>query len=603
MKPEDRRTLIEEAAGIGKFKARRRESESKIASTEQNLTRVNDVLSEIRRQISSLERQARKAARYKRLHESLRIVDLSLAADERADLVAKVETAGARLTELRDQLVALETQISEKELAVEAQRIEVTEAEKAVAAGSEKLFALRSDIKELESRIEFARRERESLEEANGGRREEIESLRGQRDTAEQQAAEAETELRQIEEAVASDERTMAEAVAAAAAAVQTQQELEREREGLNESLVSLLTAIARAEDRLAAVADRRGGLVQRLRSTEADLEQRQSQSEEATRDQSSLEEGLRNLLSERDRFQESLVRAMNRHEQAVEGERTAGAALRELRERLEARRARHASMAELVERLEDVATGTRHLIGEGDAARERFGLRGLVRELLEVDEDVEKAVEGVLTDRAEALVVEDASQALEAVQALRGAEAGRGLFFVPTGAPQSGGFVPLGRPLIDGVRPRPGYEHVAQALFGEVYLVDSLDEAVDRYRGHRLPATFVTREGDVLTRDGVVRGGGSTTSAASGSFARAREVRELAVEVQGLETQVAEAERTHVASEEELLRANEELENLRNRHHTAALAVANHEKDLDRSRERVKNARRGQGRPRGRAG
>ena len=90
-RPEERRTLIEEAAGIGKYKARRREAESKMQSTEQNLLRVTDILSEIRRQIASIERQAKKAARYKRLRETVRVLDLSLAADGRTELLAETE--------------------------------------------------------------------------------------------------------------------------------------------------------------------------------------------------------------------------------------------------------------------------------------------------------------------------------------------------------------------------------------------------------------------------------------------------------------------------------------------------------------------------------
>ena len=97
-KPEDRRGLIEEAAGISKYKARRREAESKMRSTEQNLVRVNDVLGEIRRQISTLERQAKKAARYKRLQETQRILELSLAADERRSLLDEVERESASQT-------------------------------------------------------------------------------------------------------------------------------------------------------------------------------------------------------------------------------------------------------------------------------------------------------------------------------------------------------------------------------------------------------------------------------------------------------------------------------------------------------------------------
>ncbi len=123
-KAEERRVLIEEAAGIGKYKARRREAESKIASTEQNLLRVTDVLGEIRRQISSIERQARKAARYKRLRETLRVLELSLSADERRELVEGIESANQALTRLRDDATALETQLSERELEIQRKRLE-----------------------------------------------------------------------------------------------------------------------------------------------------------------------------------------------------------------------------------------------------------------------------------------------------------------------------------------------------------------------------------------------------------------------------------------------------------------------------------------------
>ncbi len=160
-KPEERRGLIEEAAGIGKYKARRREAEGKMKLTEQNLVRVDDVLGEIRRQISTLERQAKKAARYKRLQETQRILELSLAADERTALNEEVDTESGKLNVLRDETTTLETNLAERELAAEEHRIILAEAEKALTAGAERLYGLRSEIKNLEGRIEFARRERD----------------------------------------------------------------------------------------------------------------------------------------------------------------------------------------------------------------------------------------------------------------------------------------------------------------------------------------------------------------------------------------------------------------------------------------------------------
>ena len=114
-KPEERRSLIEEAAGISKYKARRREAESKLKSTEHNLVRVSDVLGEIRRQISSIERQARKAARYKRLRETQRLLDLSIASDDRDSILADIEAGRRKNLEARDAVTAAEARLGECE--------------------------------------------------------------------------------------------------------------------------------------------------------------------------------------------------------------------------------------------------------------------------------------------------------------------------------------------------------------------------------------------------------------------------------------------------------------------------------------------------------
>ena len=129
-------------------------------------------------------------------------------------------------------------------------------------------------------------------------------------------------------------------------------------------------------------------------------------------------------------------------------------------------------------------------------------------------------------------------------------------------------------------------FEDLLRALLAGVYLVEDLREVLRVYGGGRIPATFVTPNGDLLSSDGVIRGG---AGGAGGHLARAREVRELESEVAQLESRIAERGSAHHAARSALAAASDELENLRNRHHTAALAVANHEKDIERTRERVK--------------
>ena len=199
-----------------------------------------------------------------------------------------------------------------------------------------------------------------------------------------------------------------------------------------------------------------------------------------------------------------------------------------------------------MFERHDDVGAGTRHLLAADDAAQRRYGIRGLVRDVLEVDREVERAVEAVLADRAEALVVESAEGAISALEALRDSRAGCGVFLAtPPEDVQPRGLVPLGQPLLERVRPSPGYEQVARALLGGVNLVDDLREAVRIYGRGRLPASFVTREGDLLTPDGVARGGGEGRQGRKpGHLARGREIRDLDAEVAELEARVGACER-----------------------------------------------------------
>lgn len=589
-KPEDRRHLIEEAAGIGKYKARRQEAERKLEATEQNLLRVSDVLGEIRRQIASLERQARKAARYKRLQARVKLLELSLAADDRRELLAEIEEAGQRLAVLRGEVEAGDLRVAERETDLERVRLELTERERAVVASSEALFALRGEIKQLESRIEYEQRERDTLALTRESREEERASLRTQLGAAQAEERAAGEELAHLEAQLATEQTALGEAEGQVREAGEALRRLEGEREALNPRLVDALTGIARAEDRLAALGDRSHEIARRLRNADEAIEVQQGEASRVDQEQRRLEEGLNNLLAERDRLMNALRQATLRHERATGELRAAAERLREMRERTSGRAARLASLREVLERAEDLGGGTRHLVEQGEGVRAAHGLRGLVRDVLEVDPEVERAVEAVLRERAEALVASGLDGALAALDRVRGAGAGRAVLVLDAGedAPRASGFVPLGAPLLERMRVQAGYESVARTLLGGVYLVPELGEVRKVYGGGTLPATFVTPLGDVLSPDGVLTGGGGDDGG-SGVLARAREVRDLEREVSALDAELAALVVAHGAAESELAEASDELDNLRNRHHTAALAVASHEKDLERSRERLK--------------
>src|SRR5213083_1097122 len=111
-KPHERRVFIEEAAGIARYKQQRNETQGKLDATRQNLTRVRDVMDEVKRQLSSLERQARKAQQYKTLQNEKRELSLALVAADWAALTSEAERLGAELTRLRDNEQGLRTRIA-----------------------------------------------------------------------------------------------------------------------------------------------------------------------------------------------------------------------------------------------------------------------------------------------------------------------------------------------------------------------------------------------------------------------------------------------------------------------------------------------------------
>ena len=586
-KPEERRTLIEEAAGISKFKARRREAESKLKSTDQNLLRVKDVLGEIRRQLSSIERQAKRAAQFKWLREQQRVLELSLASEERARLLGELESGRGRLTALRDEATAAEARLAEREAGLEQRRLDLAERERILSQGNEALFLLRTEIKELESKISYERRERASLAEIGESRARERDQLAVQAQSLEEEAARLSFELSTVAATLAEEGEAMRSAEAEAALAAEALREVERQRDSQNQALVEALTHIARTEDRLATLGDRRAEIDRRLRSADEQLEVQQSEGARAESEQEQLEQGLRNLLAERDRLMGTLREAIARHEEAVVREKAAAAELGSARELRETRRARLGSLQELLGRAEDVGAGVRHLLGLSESERRDLGLRGLVRDVLEIESSHERAVEAVLAERAEGAVLAAGTSPADALAVLRRAGAGRGVLVLERAQEDPQGFVPLGEPLARYVRFRSGFEDVGRALIGGVNVVARLDDAIARYGQGRIPCTFVTPEGDVLTPDGVVLGGGEASQA--GMLTRVREVRELEAEVASLDAEVQRLEQAQLRAEETLASASDELDNLRNRHHTAALAVANHEKDLERTRERVK--------------
>src|SRR5215510_8597440 len=183
-RPTDRRQLIEEAAGITKYKSRRRAAELKLEAAQQNLTRVDDIVFEVEKQRGALKRQAAKARRYKRLRDELRRWEKVLFARRYRELAHAIESARASLAGAREREAAASARVAEVEADLARLRIEQAEADQRAASVRERAHAAALDINRRQQQLEFDRHQASSLATRAGEIADEMRDLEARREPA-----------------------------------------------------------------------------------------------------------------------------------------------------------------------------------------------------------------------------------------------------------------------------------------------------------------------------------------------------------------------------------------------------------------------------------
>src|SRR5205085_246136 len=162
-RPTDRRQLIEEAAGVTKYKSRRRAAELKLEAAQQNLTRIDDIFFEVEKQRGTLKRQAGKARRYQKLRDELRRWEKVLFARKYRQLAETIESARARLSDARERESAAAARVGEIDADLGRLRIELVEAESRATAARESAHARELSINRQQQQISFDREQIEML--------------------------------------------------------------------------------------------------------------------------------------------------------------------------------------------------------------------------------------------------------------------------------------------------------------------------------------------------------------------------------------------------------------------------------------------------------
>lgn len=598
IKSEDRRALVEEAAGIKKYRARKREATRKLEATQANLTRVMDIVAEIERQLPPLRHQAEVAQRYRELRDQAQILERSLLVTEhRRSLVQLTQTRQTRQA-ASDRVDAAQAELARIESEAEAARLAVTQADSALEEARTAFSAASQQVERARGALGIARERLAAQQTAEG---EEAERLRELENALQRARALQEETAGRIEGAEAAEK--------AAATALK-----EREAE-----LAQVTREISRASR---AVDDYRRQAVERARAltnAQADL---RTATRRVAEMKSAAERNLQRLetLSARDETQDAreetlktkLAEAEGRCQELSEEIRRAEAAratlqreinqrqqhLADLRNEITARSARLRTLRELETKLEGYRDGARAVL----RAQKEGRLKGRfvpIATLLQVAPEYEAAIQAALGDDLDALVAGSLEEACAAVAFLRKEGGGRATFITPA----NGAATPreddpdelLRRCAANHVRCEPDHLPHIRALLGSTVIARHLDEARELLSLDHQRFRAVTVDGDLLSPRGILRGG-RVNGGAGNLLARRREMTTLQEEIARLEAEVAEAGRAGEKGSTELRAAETTVRHRRDEAARAASALAAAKKDLDfagQERRRLADERR----------
>ena len=525
-RPADRRQLIEEAAGITKYKSRRRAAELKLEAAQQNLTRVDDIVFEVEKQRGALKRQAAKARRYRRLREELRRWEKVLLARRYRELGRMIEAARARLAETRERETAATARVAEGEADLARLRIEQAEADSRSAGVREEAHARELDISRRQQQQEFNRRQVETLAERAAEIAAELEDLRARQEPARLVVSARADVAADAGRARDTAVQTLAEAAEAYAQAQRHVEMVEADVDAARRDVFAAsnaLTALRHVIDHAVSQRERVGETLGKL-DVEQDDHRRESESVSAFR--ASAFESLSRAKGALE--QVTLEAAMRESELAV--------VRSEHESRLQSVRAHEQELARVEARLSSLMEIEASRGEFGDAARMvlvqangKVGQRGAVADYLDVDRRYERAVEACLGDLHQHVVVERHDQAAAGLALVREHDAGRCGFVVID--PGSNGYHPREALRMPGIVPisdvlRVAGPHVAtiQKVMPEAYVAETFEQAVTMSR--QTAAPVATIDGDLFRGPHLVSGGAKAES--RGILATKREIKEL---------------------------------------------------------------------------
>ena len=566
-KPEERRYLIEEIAGIAKFKSRRREAQRKLERTENNLQRVNDIINELKRQLDFLKRQASKAQKYKELKDSARQLDLSITSHKYGILKDDLLSAEKSMTNYEDKILEIEGRISSFDNQISVKNLEILELEKTINDSKSNLDSKKETVKDQESEItrlewqlEEASREKEKLLKLNSEQKEKKVNLENDLNNIGNECKELALKAKKTSDEYNEFEQNYSELKDSLTSVKDSAKnkrlkiyELDKEKAELNVKLSSSKVRLEEYNKRIDDIIKLKESLCEKKQSLEKDIEivnRKLSDSKENLNKTT-----LPSLLENKDQMQSELGKKLNEVEN--------------FKNKLNETKAKLYSLETLHKNFEGFQTGIKSLMKRNRELSDKKPGQGLsmmpISEIVQVDKKYELAMEASLGLKLQTLVAPSHEVVLEAVDYLKQNNQGRSSF-VSNSKTQSKKQVCKESNVVgmlsSYVSSDKKYKDIVGNMIDGIAVVNSIDDAVSLSKNYP-DNTFVTLDGDLYS-NGILTAG-TPESADSGVLKRRREIKELTQLKTEWEGKLYLAKESFKKIDKSLIDLNSKIDNIKN--------------------------------------
>ena len=562
-KPEERRAVFEEAAGITKFKREKKDALRKLEYTEANLLRVSDVLAEQERRMNSLKRQVAKARRFQSLSADHRILDTHLAHKRYVEINAQRAELTTSIRSLDAQDSHLERQVPEKEESVKDARSAARQFESELAELRQQLNTHQNSLAAAQARIAFNNERKAELEGRISQNHSDIASTREKLAQQEFDFTAANEALDQLTRRIATQELEL-----------QKQEEqtvTARENRASLES--SLRNSRAEANKTQTLIASMQAKIESALSQLEGNRDRARQLAEEEQRLNLGVEEHvaqqtqIASLVSETGEKLSELEETFQTAERTYQHTRgdldSSRKAATESNKVLAQRSARLDAVKQLVASGEGFAKGTQNLLKGLDSPAEfKPAIEGVLASFIQADHIAARAIEAALGAKLQTVVVSDSKIAEALIQRLTEKKLGQAAILPKDLIPKSSGTqvetLPQGATAwaLDKVKSEPQVAAIIEQLLEKTLIVPDLKTAL-KLRADYSTLTFVTIAGEMLSPEGTIQGG-AASGASTSLLERQNEVRTLETEVADLQSADDEA-RDRVATLESQLESQRE--------------------------------------------